>query len=152
MKLFNRKNEIAIKSDVPSIAVRDLKEYLVRDFEQIKDNEQVIERLKEKVEELTEIEIKYKATLITLEEYDTRVLREKEKVTKLEKKLDEKQARIKELLEEKNNCLIREKQAMDKIKNTQKYVEKEIKDEIIDKINNTKGNISKKKIIELISR
>lgn len=145
-----KNNMIVKKEELPTIAVRDLKDFLVKDFEQIQNNEIVIKNLKNEIERLTEIEIKYKATLITLEEYDARILREKNTIYELEDKIKEKNKRIKELEEEKNNCLIREKQANDKINNAKDYAVKEIKKEIISKIKKIKGNIGKTKIIEMI--
>ena len=68
MKIFNKKNEIIVKNnEIRTVEVRDLKEYLVKDFEQIKEYEQLIDALNEKIEELNKIKIKYDATLITLE-------------------------------------------------------------------------------------
>ena len=84
MKLFSKKNELVVRnSEIQPIQVRDLKEYLVKDFEQIKTSEQIIENLKSQIEELNKIKIKYDATLITLEEFDARVLREKDKKRKI---------------------------------------------------------------------
>jgi hypothetical protein len=151
MKLFSKKNELAVRnSEIQSIQVRDLKEYLVKDFEQIKTSEQIIENLKSQIEELNKIKIKYDATLITLEEFDARVLREKEKNIKLEQQIKEKNEEIAKLNEEKNNCLIRERIANDKIENTKDFIISEFKDQIKQVINVQKGTLSKKKVIDLI--
>lgn len=151
MKLFSKKNELVVRnSEIQSIQVRDLKEYLVKDFEQIKTSEQIIENLKNQIEELNKIKIKYDATLITLEEFDARVLREKEKNIKLEQQIKEKNEEIAKLNEEKNNCLIRERIANDKIENTKDFIISEFKGQIKQVINVQKGTLSKKKIIDLI--
>jgi predicted RNase H-like nuclease (RuvC/YqgF family) len=151
MKLFSKKNELVVRnSEIQSIQVRDLKEYLVKDFEQIKTSEQIIENLKSQIEELNKIKIKYDATLITLEEFDARVLREKEKNIKLEQQIKEKNEEIAKLNEEKNNCLIREKIANDKIENTKDFIISKFKGQIKQVINVQKGTLSKKKIIDLI--
>lgn len=151
MKLFSKKNELVVKNnEIQTIQVRDLKEYLVRDFEQIKTSEQIIENLKLRIEELNEIKIKYDATLITLEEFDARVLREKEKNIKLEQQIKEKNEEIAKLNEEKNNCLIRERIANDKIENTKDFIISEFKERIKQVINVQKGMLSKKKVIDLI--
>lgn len=151
MKLFSKKNELAVRnSEIQSIQVRDLKEYLVKDFEQIKTSEQIIENLKSQIEELNKIKIKYDATLITLEEFDARVLREKEKNIKLEQQIKEKNEEIAKLNEEKNNCLIRERIANDKIENTKDFIISKFKEQIKQVINVQKGTLSKKKIIDLI--
>lgn len=151
MKLFSKKNELVVRnSEIQPIQVRDLKEYLVKDFEQIKTSEQIIENLKSQIEELNKIKIKYDATLITLEEFDARVLREKEKNVKLEQQIKGKNEEIAKLNEEKNNCLIRERIANDKIENTKDFIISEFKDQIKQVINVQKGTLSKKKIIDLI--
>lgn len=151
MKLFSKKNELVVRnSEIQPIQVRDLKEYLVKDFEQIKTSEQIIENLKNQIEELNKIKIKYDATLITLEEFDARVLREKDKNVKLEQQIKEKNEEIAKLNEEKNNCLIRERIANDKIENTKDFIISEFKDQIKQVINVQKGTLSKKKVIDLI--
>lgn len=151
MKLFSKKNELVVKNnEIQTIQVRDLKEYLVNDFEQIKTSEQIIENLKYQIEELNKIKIKYDATLITLEEFDARVLREKEKNIKLEQQIKEKNEEIAKLNEEKNNCLIRERIANDKIENTKDFIISKFKEQIKQVINEQKGTLSKKKIIDLI--
>ena len=151
MKLFNKKNELVVRnSEIQSIQVRDLKEYLVKDFEQIKTSEQIIENLKNQIEELNKIKIKYDATLITLEEFDARVLREKDKNVKLEQQIKVKNEEIAKLNEEKNNCLIRERIANDKIENTKDFIISEFKEQIKQVINVQKGTLSKKKVIDLI--
>ena len=151
MKLFSKKNELVVKNnEIQTIQVRDLKEYLVKDFEQIKTSEQIIENLKFQIEELNKIKIKYDATLITLEEFDARVLREKEKNIKLEQQIKEKNEEIAKLNEEKNNCLIRERIANDKIENTKDFIISEFKERIKQVINVQKGMLSKKKVIDLI--
>jgi hypothetical protein len=151
MKLFSKKNNLVVKeNEIQAIKVRDLKEYLVKDFEEIKTKEQTIDKLESEIDELKKIEIKYNATLITLEEFNARVLREKDKNVRLEQKITEKNKEIAQLNEEKNNCLIREKIAIDKIENTKDFVIPEFKEKIKKVIDNTKGNLSKKKVIELI--
>lgn len=151
MKLFSKKNELVVRNgEIQPIQVRDLKEYLVKDFEQIKTSEQIIENLKSQIEELNKIKIKYDATLITLEEFDARVLREKEKNIKLEQQIKEKNEEIAKLNEEKNNCLIRERIANDKIENTKDFIISEFKERIKQVINVQKGMLSKKKVIDLI--
>lgn len=152
MKLFSKKNNLVVKeNEIQAIKVRDLKEYLVKDFEEIKTKEQTIDKLESEIDELKKIEIKYNATLITLEEFNARVLREKDKNVRLEQKITEKNKEIAQLNEEKNNCLIREKIAIDKIENTKDFVIPEFKEKIKKVIDNTKGNLSKKKVIELIN-
>ena len=57
---------------------------------------------------------------------------------------------IKKLEEEKNNYIIKERQALDKLNNAKKIIIKEYQDKLIDCINSEKGTLSKKKICEII--
>lgn len=140
------------KQETQTIPVRDLKEYLVKDFQKIKEDEMIISNLKDRIDELEQIEITYNATLITLEEFDSRIAREKEKVIKLEDKILGYKEEIKKLEEEKNNCVIREKQALDKLNNARETIISEYQDKLIDYINSRKGTLSKKKICEIIKQ
>ena len=140
------------KQEIQTIPVRDLKEYLVKDFQKIKEDEMIISNLKDRIDELEQIEIKYNATLITLEEFDSRISREKEKVIKLEDKIFGYKEEIKKLEEEKNNCIIKEKQALDKLNNARETIIDEYQDKLIDCINSEKGQLSKKKICEIIKQ
>lgn len=151
MNIFKRKNELVVTNqEIQTIPVRDLKDYLVKDFEQIQQNEVEISNLKDRVDELEKIEIKYKATLITLEEFDIRVAREKGKTIKLEEKNKNLKEEIKRLEEQKNNYIIREKQALDKINNVKDTIQNEYKEKLISQIENTKGTLSKKRVCEII--
>ena len=149
--IFKNKNELVVKKQkIQTIPIRDLKEYLVKDFEQIQQDEIEISRLKDRIDELEKIEIKYKATLITLEEFDGRVAREKDKIIKLEEKINGYKEEIKKLEEQKNNCIIREKQALDKINNVEGTIINEYKTKLITYIQQTKGTLSKKRVCEII--
>lgn len=146
----NKGNELVVRNNLPSIPVRDLKEYLVRDFQQIQANEIEISNLNKQIERLEKIEIEYKATLITLEEFDSRIEREKKKNEELYERNIELKQTIKELNEKINDCAIREKQAIDKINNCQDVVLKEYKKALFKEIKNIKGNLTKKMIYDII--
>lgn len=148
---LKKKNEVVVKKQkLQAIPVRDLKEYLVKDFELIKKQDIEIDKLKDRIEELELIEVKYNTTLITLEEYDSRVEREKVKVYNLEVKLDTKSEEIKVLNEKVNNAIIKEKQAEHLKNNVKDEVIKDYKKQLISVIKNQKGNLSKKRIYDLI--
>mgnify|MGYP001624187084 CR=1 FL=1 len=140
------------KQETQTIPIRDLKEYLVKDFQKIKEDETIISNLKDRIDELEKIEIQYNATLITLEEFDSRIDREKEKVIKLEDKILENKEKIKKIEEVKNNHIIKEKQALDKLNNARETIISEYQDKLIDYINSRKGTLSKKKICEIIKQ
>lgn len=140
------------KQEIQTIPIRDLKEYLVKDFQKIKENEMIISNLKDRIDVLEKIELKYNATLITLEEFDSRIAREEENVIKLENKILGYKEEIKKLEEEKNNYIIKERQALDKLNNARKIIINEYQDKLIDCINSEKGTLSKKKICEIIKQ
>ena len=135
-----------------TIPIRDLKEYLVKDFQKIKENEMIISNLKDRIDVLEKVELKYNATLITLEEFDSRIAREEEKVIKLEDKILAYKEEIKKLEEEKNNYIIKEKQALDKLNVARKTIINEYQDKLINCINSEKGSLSKKRICEIIKQ
>lgn len=140
------------KQEIQTIPIRDLKEYLVKDFQKIKENEMIISNLKDRIDVLEKVELKYNATLITLEEFDSRIAREEENVIKLENKILGYKEEIKKLEEEKNNCIIKERQALDKLNNAKKIIINEYQDKLINCINSEKGTLSKKKICEIIKQ
>lgn len=59
------------KQEMQTIPIRDLKEYLVKDFQKIKENEIIISNLKDRIDVLEKVELKYNATLITLEQFES---------------------------------------------------------------------------------
>ena len=140
------------KQEMQTIPIRDLKEYLVKDFQKIKENEMIISNLKDRIDVLEKVELKYNATLITLEEFDSRIDREEEKVIKLEDKILAYKEEIKKLEEEKNNYIIKEKQALDKLNVARKTIINEYQDKLINCINSEKGSLSKKRICEIIKQ
>ena len=140
------------KQEMQTIPIRDLKEYLVKDFQKIKENEMIISNLKDRIDVLEKVELKYNATLITLEEFDSRIAREEEKVIKLEDKILAYKEEIKKLEEEKNNYIIKEKQALDKLNVARKTIINEYQDKLINCINSEKGSLSKKRICEIIKQ
>lgn len=140
------------KQEMQTIPIRDLKEYLVKDFQKIKENEIIISNLKDRIDVLEKVELKYNATLITLEEFDSRIAREEEKVIKLEDKILAYKEEIKKLEEEKNNYIIKERQALDKLNVARKTIINEYQDKLINCINSEKGTLSKKRICEIIKQ
>ena len=140
------------KQEMQTIPIRDLKEYLVKDFQKIKENEIIISNLKDRIDVLEKVELKYNATLVTVEKFDSRIAREEEKVIKLEDKILAYKEEIKKLEEEKNNYIIKERQALDKLNVARKTIINEYQDKLINCINSEKGTLSKKRICEIIKQ
>ena len=128
MNLFKRKDNMALvvkeQPDVVSIAVPDIKQYLVNEYERVEGLKAKLEEYEIKLEEATELKFKYDATLVTLDEYskrlkqaDDNIEKEKQKVEK--QKLEAEKAKLeaeKELQEIKKEL---EEQSDDKEINEQ---------------------------------
>lgn len=129
-------NEMIVDSNLPDvrkIEVPDLKQYLVNGYKEIRE-------VKKKNEEL-----------------QNRDSENKEKISDLNKKMENKNQEIKQLNDIINTYRIREKEINemeDRFKSTMEKTEKEterkIKDNLIRMIINTKGNISKNRLCDLI--
>ena len=144
--------------DFRKITVPDLKQYLINGYDEIREVKKEKEILKEDLEKAKKFEDLYKATLITLEEFRKRDEENKTIQTKLENKINEKEAEIKNLKEQVNTYKIIEIETNKKIDNIEKIKKeeknngiKEYKEKLIEEINNTKGTISKSKLFNIIN-
>ena len=155
MSIFNKikKTRLAVSKAKPEVvvAVPDIKEYLVKEYERVNDLKLINEGLEQQLEKAREIELKYNATLVTLDEYskrleqaETAIAREKEKTENARQKTRAVQDELnthKILLN--NAALTKEEIAED--------ITAELKAQICLNINNHKGNISKKIACEIIN-
>lgn len=144
--------------DFRKIAIPDLKQYLIEGYEEIREVKKQREELKEELEDTKKYKDLYDATLVTLNEFKTRDEENKEIQTKMDREIIEKEIKIADLKEEVNNYKILETETNKKIENIEKIKQeeknnaiKEYKEKLIEEINNTKGTISKSKLIGIIS-
>lgn len=167
MKLVNlfknkQKAEMIIEEklpDVQQIKVPDLKQYLLNGYQEIREIKQENEQLQLKLEEKSKYKLLYDGVLVTLEEFKTREEENKNKINELQTKLNEKQEEIYKLNDLVNTYKIKQLQVDEQLKNTDNLIQDNIdsaimnfKATIIDLIKNTKGNISKDKVCNLIKR
>lgn len=167
MKLVNlfktkQKSEMIIEEklpDVQQIKVPDLKQYLLNGYEEIREVKNQNEQLQLKLEEQLKYKLLYDGALVTLEEFKTREKEDKDKINNLQTKLNEKQEEIYKLNDLVNTYKIKQLQVDEQLKNTDNLIQDNIdsaimnfKATIIDLIKNTKGNISKDKVCNLIKR
>ena len=167
MKLVNlfknkQKSEMIIEEklpDVQQIKVPDLKQYLLNGYEEIREVKNQNEQLQLKLEEQSKYKLLYDGALVTLEEFKTREKEDKDKINNLQTKLSEKQEEIYKLNDLLNTYKIKQLQVDEQLKNTDNLIQDNIdsaimnfKATIIDLIKNTKGNISKDKVCNLIKR
>lgn len=144
--------------DFRKIAVPDLKQYLINGYNEIREVKKEKEDLKNELENAKKYKDLYNATLVTLNEFKDRDEENKEIQIKLENKISKKENEIEDLKEQVNNYRILEIETNKKIENIEKIKQeeksngvKEYKQKLIEEINNTKGTISKSKLIGIIS-
>lgn len=144
--------------DFRKIAVPDLKQYLINGYNEIREVRKEKEELKNELENEKKYKELYDATLVTLNEFKTRDEENKKIQIKMDKEIIEKEIKIADLKEEVNNYKILETETNKKIENIEKIKQeeknngiKEYKQKLIEEINNTKGTISKSKLIGIIS-
>lgn len=153
MKLFRRKEEMALiakEPEVVSVAVPDIKQYLVNEYERVEGLKAKLEEYEQKLEEAEELKFKYDATLVTLDEYSKRLKQADENINKEKQRVIDAKKETAKAKDELNTL---------KIKMHDTALTKEaMKDEIIDefkaelkeKVINYKGNLSKKYVFWLI--
>lgn len=164
IKLFNKKEktEMIIEEtlpDVQQIKIPDLKQYLLNGYKEIREVKKENEQLQLKLEEESKYKVLYDGALVTLEEFKKREEENKDKINKLQIRLNEKQEELFKLNDLLNTYKIKQLEVDKQLKNIDKLIQDNIdsstsnfKEKIIDLIKNTKGNISKDKVCNLIQK
>ena len=154
MGLFKKNNyeivETEPKNEIATIEVRDIKQYLADEYERSRSLNMENERLRERIERSEEVKLKYDASLVTLEEYKVRIDELESQLSKERRKTEIEKERYKAAVEETNTYkIIMNRTATEKNKIRAEVID-EIKGEIVERIKNFKGNLSKAKAIELV--
>ena len=134
------------------VKVADIKQYLVDEYKLTKELDKENKKLKKELDDAQIIKEKYELTLITLDEYKSRIDSKNNDIKELENKLSKLRDDVKILKDEKNTLTIENKKLSrdnDKIINNFK---KEYNKKLIDEIENTKGALSKVRIIDIIEK
>jgi len=144
---------------VKEIKVPDLKQYLVNGYEEIRQVKQKNIELQDKLEEEIKNKQLYEGALVTLSEFQKRDEANKQEITRLENKLGNKQKEIENLNSTLNIYKINEHEfnkRKSKLENEIEEARKEevsnYKEKLIQEIENTKGNLSKSKVISIIMK
>lgn len=144
--------------DFRKITVPDLKQYLIKGYDEIREVKKEKEILKEDLEKAKKFEDLYNSELVVLNEFKERDEENKIIQIKLENKINEKETEIKNLKKQVNTYRIIEIETNKKIDNIEKIKKeeknnsiKEYKEKLIEEINNTKGTISKSKLFSMIN-
>ena len=156
MGLFNKKKSVeSVDLIVPEtppvvVSVPDIKEYLVKEYEHTNDLMAKIEALERALDIAKETQLKYDATLVTLDEYSNRLKLADRKIADEKTKKELAQAETDRVRDELNSYKIK----LNNIAITKDQIKDEIidelKDELIKKVLSYKGHISKKIICEII--
>lgn len=153
MKLFKRKEETALvvkKPKVVSVAVPDIKQYLVNEYERVEGLKAKLEEYEQKLEEAEKLKFKYDATLVTLDEYSKRLKQADDNIEKEKQKVANARNETAKAKDELNTLKIK----MHDVALTKEAMKDEIVDEfkveLKEKVSNHKGNLSKKYVFWLI--
>lgn len=146
------------QENIKNIKVPDLKQYLVNGYEEIRQVKQKNIELTEQLEQEKKNKQLYEGTLVTLAEFKQRDDENRCEIKRLENKIREKEEEIKDINSELNTYKIRqieynkrEENLKNEIDNRVKTEIDKLKENICSKIKSTKGNLSKDKIIEIVS-
>ncbi len=146
------------QENLKEIKVLDLKQYLVNGYEEIRQVKQKNIELTEQLEEEKKNKQLYEGTLVTLAEFKQRDDENKREIKRLENKVKEKEEKINNINSELNTYKIRQIEYNKREENLKNEIDKRVKTEIdklkenlCSKIKSTKGNLSKDKIIKIVS-
>lgn len=163
---FNRKKEkttdLIISDKVPEkrvVELKDLRQFMLDGYNEIREVKQKNQELENKIEEYKMAETIHNATLATLNEFKIRDEENKKEIDKLKQTIDEKSTRILDLEELVSEAELDKQRVEEKEKNIQKTIKKsvkekqqEIKAKVVNIIKETKGNLSKSKLINLVEK
>lgn len=160
MKLFKRKEKplqveiveqgIMRKQELATVKVRDIKEYLLDEYERSQKLFEQNERLKGQMLKAEEIKIKYDATLVTLDEYKTRLESYDRRFLEQEEKYNQAKEETRIVRDELNDYKIKFQRASITKEEIKAEIEREVKNDIIDRIMKHKGNLSKKTVVDIV--
>lgn len=153
MNLFKRKDETALVVKEPpiTVAVPDIKQYLVNEYERVADLKSKLESYEEKLDIARETDYKYKATLVTLDEYSKRLKHSEELLEKEKSKTEQARQEVAVAKDELNTYKIMLHDAALTREAIKDEIIAEFKADLVEKINEIKGNLSKKCVLEVIN-
>ena len=153
LKLFRHKDETAlvVKESPVTVAVPDIKQYLVNEYERVADLKAKLESYEEKLDIARETDYKYKATLVTLDEYSKRLKHSEELLEKEKSKTEQARQEVAMAKDELNTYKIMLHDAALTKEAIKDEIIAEFKADLVEKINEIKGNLSKKCVLEVIN-
>jgi len=166
--LFRKKNNNEVEltivddnkelPDFRKISIPDLKQHFIDGYEEIRQVKNENRDLQEQIEKDKKYKEEYETALVLVEEYKKRDEENKLDIRKLESKISERDEKINNLNDIINTYKIKEHEILKKekeidiqIKDAKKHAIDDFKDNLENEINSLRGNISKSKLLTLIS-
>lgn len=128
---------------LPDIQVRDIKSFLVQEFETSKDKDNQILELENVIDDLRVTATKYDAAMVTLHEYSDRLSRKDDEIKRINNNLALKNKEIDRLNDKVNTLELNEYKHKEFRIQVEKETKQEVYADLIEKVNNHKGNLSK---------
>lgn len=145
------------QESVKEIKVPDLKQYLVNGYEEIRQVKKENIELENQLEEEKKNKQLYEGALVTLSEFQQRDKDNKNEINRLKNKIKEKEQEINNINSQLNTYKIRQIEYDKREKNLKNEINENVKrkinilkDNICNNIKNTKGNLSKDKVIDIV--
>jgi chromosome segregation ATPase len=142
---------------VKEIKVPDLKQYLVNGYEEIRQVKKENIELENQLEEEKKNKQLYEGALVTLSEFQQRDKDNKNEINRLKNKIKEKEQEINNINSQLNTYKIKQIEYDKREKNLKNEINENVKTKIdilkgniCNKIKNTKGNLSKDRMIDII--
>ena len=150
LSLFKPK-ALTVKKEPVFVSVPDIKEYLVKEYERVNLLREENERLLDELEKAKEVQMKYEATLVTLDEYSKRIDYHGKKLTQKDRDIIELQKKVSQARNELNSYKIKFNEAAITKEEIKEEVISDFRKELISKIKNHKGNLSKGVVCQIIN-
>lgn len=138
------------RQELATVQVRDIKQYLVEEYERSQELYDTNEKLREQLGEIDEIKMKYDAALVTIDQYSKRLEMQEGVIKRRDESIDLLRAQVSEINESLNDYKIKFQRAAITKDEIREELIKEVKNDIVLKIKECKGNLSKIKVIDII--
>lgn len=138
------------KQELATVQVRDIKQYLLDEYERSKQLYEQNQILKVKLQESEEVKVKYDATLVTLDEYKNRLDRYEKEFADYDKEFQKCRQETENVRDELNNYKIKFQRASITKEELRAKAIHDIKRDIVKAIMEHKGNLSKTKAVDIV--
>ena len=143
------------------VAVSDIKQYLVDEYKNSNNLQKQIYKLKDELKEKVTVQIKYEATLVTLDEFKQRLKTKDERIKELDNQIKALNQKIKMVTDERNSKILDYKKLNKMYDGLKTKFDKEVIKESnikfktfitskINEVNNIKGHVKKEDILQIL--